>query len=140
MAGRRKIHNPTPLAIRPGDPGAEFRTRVEQEADPVGFLIRVMNGEEIDGQKPDLRSRIAVARFLVSKAHPDLKAVEVGVDVQLVPWPREGEDHYLNKGQLGQLMLRTEEGRRMMIEEAQTEMGRRNLEEALITLLPPEQS
>ena len=139
MAGRRKISNPTPLAIHPGDPGGEFRSRVEQEADPVGFLIRVMNGEEIDGQKPDLRSRIAVARFLASKAHPDLKAVDVEVDVQLVPWPREGEDHFLNKHQLLQLMLRTKEGRRQMLEEAGTEEGRKKLELAIDSLLPVEE-
>lgn len=61
----------------------ELRQRILEEADPIAFLGRVMNGEpfEIGGEvvHPPLAMRTAVARDLLDKIVPDLKATEVSL-------------------------------------------------------------
>ncbi len=64
------------------------RKRIEENGDPVGFLISVMNGEPVakldaDGNivsydKPNIDHRVGAAKELLKKLVPDLKAVEVG--------------------------------------------------------------
>jgi len=49
--------------------------RIMSTADPVGFLCRVVNGEELDVTMAD---RIAAAKVLCAKVMPDLK--QIGVD------------------------------------------------------------
>lgn len=54
-----------------------LRERINAEADPVGFLCRVVRGDEIDGVKPDFGTRVEVATKLAAKIVPDLKGIEV---------------------------------------------------------------
>ena len=62
----------------PGTPNRDRRLsidRIMSTADPVGFLCRVVNGEEPDVTMAD---RIAAAKVLCAKVMPDLK--QIGVD------------------------------------------------------------
>lgn len=65
-----------------GTPNAvNMRTREEisRQFDPLGFLGRVVLGEEIDGQRPTIDQRIAAATRLAGKVAPDLKAVDISL-------------------------------------------------------------
>lgn len=46
-------------------------------ANPVAFLIRLMGGEEMDGEKLDIRGRMDVAKFLAGRWLPQLQAMEL---------------------------------------------------------------
>lgn len=56
------------------------RDRIESEADPVGFLIRVVRGEALDDERPTLDQRMNAARLLAGKIVPDMRAVEISVE------------------------------------------------------------
>jgi|SRR5579863_7378716 len=66
------------------------RERIMQEADPIGLLISVVNGESVktatlddNGRTieaevlPTLDQRLDAAQFLAKKLLPDLKAIEM---------------------------------------------------------------
>ena len=58
------------------------RERIAEEADPVGFLCRIVNGEEIGGQTPTLDQRLNAAKDLAKKVTPDLKSQDLHATVQ----------------------------------------------------------
>lgn len=80
----------------PNKISAEFRKEIEK-ADPIGFLIKIMQGEEMEvglkiGEaftviqtKPTLDQRVTAATKLVNKILPDLKNVEMDAKVTLDP-------------------------------------------------------
>ena len=83
---------------KPGTPNkstATTRERIEQDADPLGFLTRLMRGEEIDGRRATLEHRAEVALKLLNKVAPDMKAVELtgdaGAPVTLIHSPDDAE-------------------------------------------------
>ncbi len=66
---------------------ATTRERIEKEADPIGFLVNIVNGEPIEVANPaDSSSTVTVypsyeqrqdaAKTLARKVLPDMKAVE----------------------------------------------------------------
>lgn len=67
------------------------RSRIANEADPIGFLMDVMKGKRCraaqseDARKfaklvfPTLKERIEAARILAGKTMPDLKSIDVDV-------------------------------------------------------------
>ena len=59
------------------------------KANPVSFLIRLMNGEEIEGKSVSLKERMAIAMYLGNKQLANLQATELtGKDGKdLVPAP-----------------------------------------------------
>ena len=61
---------------------AASRDRIEQEADPIGFLIRIVRGEALDDEKPSLDQRMNAARLLAGKVLPDLRGIEMQLDAQ----------------------------------------------------------
>jgi len=69
----------------PNKVNLEVRNRIEAEADPVGFLIKVVKGNKIKGECPTLAQRVRAAEKLIGKVVPELKAVEMSVDAELVP-------------------------------------------------------
>ena len=64
------------------------RERIHHEADPVGFLCRIVNGEVIDGKKPTLDQRLSAARDLAKKIVPDLKSQELTATVRAEARPQ----------------------------------------------------
>ncbi len=56
---------------------ASLRERINAEADPIGFLMRIVAGEEISGEVPSLSMRADVALRLTGKILPDMKALEL---------------------------------------------------------------
>jgi hypothetical protein len=75
-AGRKPgIPNENTLAVK---------ERIERDADPIGFLCKIVNGEAIeqcrDGETviewPNVDHRMAAANVLAKKVAPDCKAVE----------------------------------------------------------------
>ncbi|MSS73941.1 MAG: hypothetical protein EXS64_21020 [Candidatus Latescibacteria bacterium] len=61
----------------PNRVNVQTRREIEEQADPVGFLCQIVNGQEIDGERPTLDQRMQAARILAGKVLPDLRAVEV---------------------------------------------------------------
>ena len=59
---------------------AASRDRIEQEADPIGFLSRIVRGEALEDEKPSLDQRMNAARLLAGKVLPDLRGVEMQLD------------------------------------------------------------
>ena len=66
----------------PNKATAATRERIEREADPIGFLCRVANGEEIEAAperesgalakvRPTLDQRLSAAQTLARKIQPD---------------------------------------------------------------------
>lgn len=51
-------------------------------ANPVAFLIRMMNGEYIDGEQLDLRARVDVAKFLAARMMPAVEPEDVTGEVR----------------------------------------------------------
>lgn len=73
----------------PNKATAAVRERIEIEADPVGFMTRIVNGEEIDGEVPTLDQRAHAARWLGAKVAPDAKGAPVRFDVGAVNTPAD---------------------------------------------------
>lgn len=68
---------------------AALRERIEADADPVGFITRILNGEEIDGERPTLDQRAHAARWLGAKVMPDAKETPLNLDVGDVQTPAD---------------------------------------------------
>ena len=66
----------------PNRVNAASRDRIEQEADPIGFLIRIVRGEALEDEKPSLDQRMNAARLLAGKVLPDLRGIEMQLDDQ----------------------------------------------------------
>lgn len=66
-------------------PGTQNRRTVasrrwlQEHADPLAFLVRVMGGGDIDGQSPTLAERMAAARELRRVMVPDAKDMPLAV-------------------------------------------------------------
>ena len=54
----------------------DVRGRIIEEGDPIGFLLRVMRGETVDGEVPSLKMRVDVSLKLMGKLVPDLRALD----------------------------------------------------------------
>ena len=84
----RNVPNKTTLALR---------QRIEDEADPIGFLIRVMRGEAIERAArvhegpeqviPTLEQSLSAARILTAKLAPDARDRPVPFDLGDVDGP-----------------------------------------------------
>jgi len=61
----------------PNAVNVQTRNEIGEQADPIGFLCEIVNGQEIDGERPTLDQRMQAARILAGKVLPDLRAVEV---------------------------------------------------------------
>ena len=61
----------------PNRANAATRERIENEADPIGFLCRVNRGDDVDGAIPTLEQRMNAAKILAGKVVPDLRSVEM---------------------------------------------------------------
>ena len=66
--------------------------RIQKLADPIGFLMRIMNGEEIEAAvekdstsvmkvRPTMEQRLSAAQALAKKVAPDMKAVEMSGEI-----------------------------------------------------------
>ena len=53
------------------------RSRIEAEADPIGFLCGIIRGRDVDGVAPTLEQRMNAAKILAGKVLPDLRSVEM---------------------------------------------------------------
>ena len=69
----------------PNKVNLETRNRIQSEADPIGFLIKVVNGRKMKGEYPTLTQRVRAAEKLLSKVVPDLKAVELSLETAVEP-------------------------------------------------------
>ena len=67
----------------PNKVNLDVRSRIEAEADPVGFLIKVVKGSKIRGENPSMAQRIRAAERLLAKVVPDLKAVELSIEAEI---------------------------------------------------------
>ncbi|MEE2527117.1 hypothetical protein V0U79_12125 [Hyphobacterium sp. HN65] len=56
---------------------AATRERIASEADPIGFMIQIMKGEPVDGERPSLDQRAHAARWLGAKLIPDAKEAPI---------------------------------------------------------------
>ncbi len=76
----------------PNKVNAATRERIEREADPIGFLCRVANGEPIDAApvkegedavtvRPTLDQRLSAAQTLARKIQPDAKDTPISLDL-----------------------------------------------------------
>lgn len=54
-----------------------LRDRIQAEADPIGFLTKVVQGAEINGEVPSLSLRTEIALKLTGKILPDMRAIDV---------------------------------------------------------------
>ena len=93
------------VKARPGAALASVRDnmlRIQEQADPIGFLIEVMNGSMFPVQMvsdegdivehyvtPDLQTRIKIAQFMANKVLPTLSVTKVVVDK-----PEDGDTGY----------------------------------------------
>ena len=67
---------------QPGTPNRRTlasRRWLQEHADPLAFLVRVMDGGDIDGQSPTLAERMAAARELRRVMVPDAKDLPLAV-------------------------------------------------------------
>lgn len=76
-----------------GRPTIDFKAMVDKArgdvalANPVGFLIRLMGGEQIDGERLGIRDRMDVAKFLTGRMVPQLESHEVTTEQKGLPPP-----------------------------------------------------
>ena len=65
------------------------RRWVQEQADPLAFLFRVMNGEVIDYQTPTMAERLIAARELRRVIVPDAKDTPVSIPLPQVSGPSD---------------------------------------------------
>jgi hypothetical protein len=70
-------HLPVPLVT-----ASALRAYIERQARPLEKVIRIANGQEVNGHNPSWDDQKAAIYKLVDKVAPDLRAVEVTHDVQ----------------------------------------------------------
>ena len=63
----------------PNKVNIEIRSRIEVEADPVGFLIKVVKGRKVRGEYPTTDQRMRAAEKLLGKIVPEVKAIELSL-------------------------------------------------------------
>ncbi|MFL2542444.1 MAG: hypothetical protein ACJ0UT_10835 [Candidatus Latescibacterota bacterium] len=56
------------------------RARIQEQGDPVGFLVKIVKGRKIRGEYPTIAQRMRAAEKLMGKVVPELKAVELTLD------------------------------------------------------------
>ena len=68
---------------------AATRDRIESEADPIGFLIAIQNGEAIEGidTHPTLEQRMSAAVNLARKVAPDARDAAIRLDLPMIQKP-----------------------------------------------------
>lgn len=66
-----------------------FRRQLQDQADPIGFLTRVMNGDVIDGLTPTMAERLTAARDLRRVIVPDAKELPVTIQLPPVTGPKD---------------------------------------------------
>ena len=57
----------------PNKVNVEVRSRIEVEADPVGFLIKVVKGRKVRGEYPTTEQRMRAAEKLLGKIVPEVR-------------------------------------------------------------------
>jgi hypothetical protein len=62
---------------------------VQEQADPLAFLVRVMQGEDIDGQTPTMGERLNAARELRRVIVPDAKDTAISISLPPVTGPAD---------------------------------------------------
>lgn len=72
----------------PNKATALTRQRID-EADPIGFMIRLANGETFDGDQPTLAERARAAEWLGRKIVPDAKERAIAFDVGAIEGPQD---------------------------------------------------
>jgi hypothetical protein len=86
-------HNPPMATNLTKSPVVDLKRLVDKAradvalSNPVGFLIRLMGGEEFDGEKLSIRDRMDVAKFLTGRLVPNLESHEVTSEVKGMPPP-----------------------------------------------------
>lgn len=65
------------------------RRWVQEQADPLAFLVRVMNGEDIDGLSPTMAERLNAARELRRVIVPDAKDAPISITLPAVTSPAD---------------------------------------------------
>jgi hypothetical protein len=87
MAIGRKTGGRTPGV--PNKVTAATRDRIESEADPIGFLIAIQNGEAIEGIEtlPTLEQRMSAAVNLARKVAPDARDAPIRLDLPTIQEP-----------------------------------------------------
>lgn len=73
----------------PNKATALIRERIEREADPIGLLTRIANGEEIDGERPTIEQRAHAARWLGAKIAPDAKETPLNISIGEIKSPED---------------------------------------------------
>ena len=87
----------------PNKMNAAMRQRIEDGCDPIGVLIDVANGEEIEAAptkdatekeliRPTVDQRMAAAQSLARKLVPDAKDKPINIDLPEISGPREAAD------------------------------------------------
>ena len=98
MAGKGSPRGVRQGGRRKGTPNkasAATRERIERDADPIGFLCRVANGEEIEAAptkdaeevvkvRPTLDQRLTAAQTLARKIQPDAKDTPISLDLPAI--------------------------------------------------------
>ena len=56
------------------------RARIQEQGDPVGFLIKIVKGRKVRGEYPTIAQQMRAAEKLMGKVVPELKAVELSLD------------------------------------------------------------
>jgi hypothetical protein len=64
---------------------AAARNRIQEQGDPVGFLIKVVKGRKIRGEYPTIAQRMRAAEKLLGKVVPELKSFELSVEAAFEP-------------------------------------------------------
>jgi hypothetical protein len=62
---------------------------VQEQADPLAFLVKVMEGEDIDGQTPTLAERLNAASQLRRVIVPDAKDSPISIALPPVTSPAD---------------------------------------------------
>lgn len=90
-----------------------LRERINADADPVGFLIKVMRGEafetvyrgEVEMETAPLDRRVEIAFRLTSKILPDLRAIELSGTVTNATDSISGDALERIMGKLGRFVV-----------------------------------
>jgi len=72
----------------PNKATALIRQRID-DADPIGFMISIVNGENIDGGQPTLSERARAAEWLGRKIAPDAKERPIAFTVEALESPKD---------------------------------------------------
>lgn len=73
----------------PNKATALIRSRIEEDADPIGLLMQIAKGDEVDGETPTLDQRAHAARWLGAKVCPDARDIFISIDMGDIETPKD---------------------------------------------------